>query len=1043
MLQFLKMSSENPLVRFFGLAKKDISERDYESIKNDEKQPFFRFVNDETGNERIEFAVTRVDREGDKPSYGYKAFSAADPRLMDNSTKDALLNVSKQVMGEVHAMYHGADAAKAEMSKANADFYQGIVDETVQSNAGKPVYDAMDAFYKEKTNSYQVRLFKNLLDDMPASVRDDMITSGHLRLANEFLNEHIRLEIGNDTPFGAVQNLTSTDGLSEESVKFIDALYNKISSSDTLYDRLNSADDNYSEKIERLERQAAALQRIKDANAPFDSIAAGFDEDKNSYNVRIYGEFSDKMFASVRDNLIESGHLVLADGDVGEFIRTGAAIDPDSKRILFNADMHVSEDAYNFMDDLHKKTEATTQLASAIKRADESYYHAMTIENTPDDFLHPDRDDNNERDYDNDYDNEEDHTSSVYIANAQDDYDRQRETYEMTVENTPDDFLYPDRDDGYTSESKKSFYHDVNMDDFSVKAEFIDEAGTLVLQAHNDFSHLNQDDRQNLVDTGYLKSDSDGNEYLAYPATVYAGDTDFDLVVDYENSSDRTADLLSTVVGRLHNEDLNTLEVLVEARGDSLSEATRLEQATEVVAETQIEDASYDQGDFKVKQVGDGEMAIKLPKLELLETEYQGTIDHLHESGHLVVSNDGSCTLRVDVDEKGKVLDAEDTAGYDRLPVTAQMLLEAVHGELGHELQTAVDNHYKDEAKDNVVSHHGFLKENKMHQSGYMLLSVEGDDWKDVPEADLREHGLSIADGKWAAKFTLDDSGKPVFESRATSSIGKEFERQHLDTHANVVDWACNERHQKNEVKRLAQAEAYAEKNGFILKNEGDKYALLPKSQIAVREDGLKSVMATVGTTDHFTKLQSLTELKSAMREAKALDKEHHQQFNNREMPFNVITPRAWDYAVRKFEENDKLKTISIKTTGGEKIQLTRPVGRDLDYTQRDLGITSKNVATGQAGQRVVVNGTREHSDAVQNSMVKDGIYISQTKNGYLVGHLQEPKPRYFEKTQGMALRAAVVTKTQIAQEKQVAAQRQAHVTKAKEQESSSAVMSA
>ena len=909
MLQLLKISPQNPLMRLFGLSKKDVPAKDYETLKNDPHQPFARFTTDDNGNERMEFAIRQVERDGQEPAFGYKGWTSADPRALDNGTKNAMINVTNQIMGKIQSMYHGADAAKSEMSETNAAFYRSVADEIAQEQA---------------------------------------------------------------------------------------------------------------------------------ANKPFNAIAAGFDEDKNSYDVRIYGDFSNNMFASVRNNLIESGHLVLASDNVREHIRTEAARDPETRHILFNANMHVSEDAYNFLDNLHQQAEKSAQLEAAIKRADDAYGDAMTIENTPDEFLYPDREHYHDSDYDGD------HASSVYVANAADDYDSQRETYEMTIENTPDDFLYPDRDDGYSPERKKSFYHDVNMENFSVKAEFIDEAGILELQAHNDYSYLNQDDRQNLIDTGYLKSDNDGNEYLAFPAIVYAGDAVFDLVVDYENTSDRTADLLSTVVNRVNSEDLQTLDILIEGRGNNLSDATRPEQV-DVVAhsgDAEIEEPSYDLNGFKAKQISDSEMDVTLPKLELLDTEYQGTIDELYESGHLIMREDGTSVLRIEHDENGKILDAEDTTGFDNLPYRSQILLEAIHSELGHELQATVDRELKEEAKDNVVSHHGFLKENRMHQSGYLLLSVEGSDWKDIPEDDLREQGLSIANGKWAAKFTLDESGKPVFESRATSEVGKEFERQHLNTHSSVVDWNCSQRHEQNEAKRLAQAEAYADKNGFILKSEGDKYALLPKSQFAAREDGLKSVMATVGTTAHFAKLQSLSELKTVMREAKTLDKAHHKHFSDQKMPFNVVTQRGWDFAVRKFEANDKLKSVSVKTTAGDKIQLMRPSGQ-LDYTQRDLGITSKNVATGQTGQRVVVNGTREHSQAVQNSMIKDGIYINKSKDGYVIGHLQEPKPRFFEKSPAMALRAAVVTKNQVAHEKQAAAQRQVEETRAKEQERSSAVMSA
>lgn len=363
----------------------------------------------------------------------------------------------------------------------------------------------------------------------------------------------------------------------------------------------------------------------------------------------------------------------------------------------------------------------------------------------------------------------------------------------------------------------------------------------------------------------------------------------------------------------------------------------------------------------------------------------------------------------------------DETLRFHDLSEGAQDVLQNIHYEYAQEVEIAVSEFDKKQSESDVVSHHFFLSDDKIHKTGYMLLEIQGDDWTDLRDDDLRSHGLSVADKKYAAKFSTDDNGIVSFESQATTNLGRAFEQDQLQLSADKVEQAIADKQNRAIEKAERDAEKLAQKNGFTIGKDGDQYALVPNSKIITdREDGLQSVFVAKSNRDDLTHFDSLAELKGSMKLAKALDEAENNYYQNQKLPMHVVSSDTMKHALKSFNKNPDAK-VNVRTNIGEAITLQR---------NEDFSVSASGRNRMNAGQRVVVSGSREHEDAKQNSMIKHGIYIEKTADCYKVGHLDEAKPRYAEKTQGMAMRAAIVLKQDIDKERAIEAQKQAEKQK-------------
>lgn len=594
-------------------------------------------------------------------------------------------------------------------------------------------------------------------------------------------------------------------------------------------------------------------------------------------------------------------------------------------------------------------------------------------------------------------------------------------------------FAYMDYENNPIFETEDGFVFADDLKDSSINAIDIANADITSIynpdteaydvRLYNDYSDLNAYDRHTLEEANILQKDEIGECIVLNTLITSEKELIFYDVQDNDGANSEVCTYLRSCIREcLDNEII--AQSIIDSQDFDINKQHHAAPVEIVRDDIHLSDSEV-LNNFSVMSATDTYVDIKINETDgILFGEKTRTIDDLHESEDLTVHDDNSATVRVEIDHYGSVLEPSEKPAFDKLSEEAKGLLENIHHEFSQEFQIAVDDYQKSverELTSDVMSHHHFLSDTAIHKTGYLLLDVKGDVWKDFSETELRNNGLSVVDGKYAAKFKADEHGDLKLESTATTSLGRAFEEDQIKLSSAVVTSAIINKKLADIDSAEKAGERYAEKNGMSLVRDGQRYALIPDNQVVNdRQDGLRSVLATKMDTTNIIRFDNLNALKTAMKEAKAIDKAEHAVYERQRLDMHVVPEKAMQHAFKKFEQNAD-KSVNVRTVSGDHISLSR---------NKDFSVTASSRDGSNAGQRVVVENSAEHQDAKMASMIKHGIYISKDQDAFKIGHVNEEKPRYAERTMGMALRAATVLKEDIETEKAVQAQKAVEIQK-------------
>ncbi|WP_273728839.1 hypothetical protein [Brucella gallinifaecis] len=331
------------------------------------------------------------------------------------------------------------------------------------------------------------------------------------------------------------------------------------------------------------------------------------------------------------------------------------------------------------------------------------------------------------------------HPASEYLPDDTDLYSDEYESVDHEIaenysENIPskmteDGYVFGDEDDGnpiFKSELSEAILA------WSYNAD----AGAYDIKLYNDYD-LYTDERDELIEAGILQTEADGRQALVFQADIRAY-TDELLFFGYDANKITNPDIRSYLDDCMSLCENDT--ILRQAILDSAETVQHMNVQPDI--HTPVVHSPYKSDaelltEFDVISAEDSYAKIKIRNADLVtEGISDDVLDELDHQDFLYTDSNNAAILRVDIDVDGSVVSPEYNYNFDKLSNEAKDTITAIHNEFSQELEIVIGDHEKREREADVLSHHHFLSDQKIHKTGYMLLEVKGDVWKEFSVKD-------------------------------------------------------------------------------------------------------------------------------------------------------------------------------------------------------------------------------------------------------------------------------------------------------------------
>ncbi|MCH6206383.1 hypothetical protein L3V16_21395 [Brucella ciceri] len=718
---------------------------------------------------------------------------------------------------------------------------------------------------------------------------------------------------------------------------------------------------------------------LKDADKQGVRAFAEYDEHRDGFRVGVVGEF-DKIPDSIRDELLkaEALHVGKADHGTKDVLYFDAESIPGASHFRVH-DYGLSLEANEFLNDVSKVNH--DRIEKEIGSARSEYYHQMTLENTPDEYLHPDADDG--------YSNK-DATPLQSIENYIIDYEiderEAAERYGLSVDEYRDTYL-----DGHSHFEKALI--EIGVDPQKYWAE----------------KSLNRDGSHSVSD-GSLSGDE---------APTLDDRLDNLEAIRHELEEDERVE-----AGSL---GLSVEEYRVTyLDGHSYFDQGLIDLGIDPKEYWGEREASSDGNLVIVSEIPDAENALNVTMLtpqHLLSDVSEDALDELHDARILVDNGDDTTTLRVEIDDEGQVIEPYglESTLPDVLSNEAMSVVDQFHTEFKDDIAQSVQSFQEEQAVaeadaveiGRVERHLQFLLDDTMNSKGWIKLDVPAELADQYDEQFLRDNGVNVAHGKMAMLVSIDDNGRPSLNSRATEkgSFAEAFEQDMFAIHEKTILSQASFIHGQKEDARFERMQHSLNRQGYDLgKNENGKYVITAKEEHHVRPDGVKSYMANPDNLKlenrEFSNMASVIAAAKAVDNKRAADqKAVHDQLGVKS--FVVLNEKKLDAAIQLLKEKPD-RVVETKAITGETVKLA--------YNKSRFELVAKS-----GGKMVTPVGenSREYLREVKASLSEKGLYCRPDKFGsYEIGSVYENKPRYSEKSVALAAKAAYHMSRQVDAEK-------------------------
>ncbi len=544
---------------------------------------------------------------------------------------------------------------------------------------------------------------------------------------------------------------------------------------------------------------------LKDQEFRGEATFAHYDETRDTYLVGVMGKF-DQMPDGIRAELIASNTLIQSDHGVDTLYYDADKIG-GMDNISRIHDYQLSPEANGYLNDISRVN--ATMVADSIESEKNSFDQQMSIENTPDEYLRPDHDDHE---------------------------------YSM-VEPSPLERLEELRCEIEADEIAEAEYHDMSVEDYRTAyrdgVSFFDEELLKNGISPEEYWRENSIDNSSFVATEVPDIDNAVNITMRTPTHVLV-----------DASSEALDELHDTRILKDNQDGTTTLQVEVSDNG-------------------------------KVIEPYDVESTIQ----NKLCNEALSVVDQIHAE-----YKDG---IQNSVTE----LQKEQAAQSDAVS------------------KTRVENHLQ------------FLKQDTMNSKGWIKLDIPEEVASQYDERYLRDNGVNVSDGKMAMLVSLDDNGRPSLNSRAIEkgSFAEAFEQDMYAVNEKTIMSQAAAIHEQKEASKLERMQNSLGREGYDLsRNDSGKYVLTAKEEHYQRPDGVKSFMATPGNLKlenrEFQNMTSVIAAAKNVQTQRAEDqKSVHDQLGVKS--FVVIDQKKLENATEVLKKNPN-RVVETTSITGDNVKL-------------------------------------------------------------------------------------------------------------------------
>lgn len=460
---------------------------------------------------------------------------------------------------------------------------------------------------------------------------------------------------------------------------------------------------------------------LKDQEFRGEATFAHYDETRDTYLVGVMGKF-DQMPDGIRAELIASNTLIQSDHGVDTLYYDADKIG-GMDNISRIHDYQLSPEANGYLNDISRVN--ATMVADSIESEKNSFDQQMSIENTPDEYLRPDHDDHE---------------------------------YSM-VEPSPLERLEELRCEIEADEIAEAEYHDMSVEDYRTAyrdgVSFFDEELLKNGISPEEYWRENSIDNSSFVATEVPDIDNAVNITMTTPTHVLA-----------DASSEALDELHDTRILKDNEDGTTKLQVEVSDKGKIIE--------------------PYDVESTFQNRLGNEALSV----VDQIHAEYksgiQGSVTEFHN---------------------------QQAAQSDAVS------------------QTRVENHLQ------------FLKQDTMNSKGWIKLDVPEEVASQYDERYLRDNGVNVSDGKMAMLVSLDDNGRPSLNSRAIEkgSFAEAFEQDMYAVNEKTIMSQAAAIHEQKEASKLERMQNSLGREGYDLsRNDSGNYVLTAKEEHYQRPDGVK-----------------------------------------------------------------------------------------------------------------------------------------------------------------------------------------------------------
>ncbi|KAB2678063.1 hypothetical protein [Brucella tritici] len=438
---------------------------------------------------------------------------------------------------------------------------------------------------------------------------------------------------------------------------------------------------------------------------------------------------------------------------------------------------------------------------------------------------------------------------------------------------------------------------------------------------------------------------------------------------------------------------------------------------------------SNDNSSFVATELPDTDNAVNVTMTtptHVLADASPEALDELHDTRILKDNQDGTSTIQVEVSDKGKIIEPYDVEStfQNKLGNEALSVVDQIHAEYKDGIQNSVTNFHKEQAAQSdavsqtrVENHLHFLKQDTMNSKGWIKLDVPEEVASQYDERYLRDNGVNVSDGKMAMLVSLDDNGRPSLNSRAIEkgSFAEAFEQDMYAVNEKTIMSQAAAVHEQKEAAKFDRMQNSLGREGYDLsRNDSGKYVLTAKEEHYQRPDGVKSFMATPGNLKlenrEFQNMSLVIAAAKNVQTQRADDqKAVHEQLGVKS--FVVIDQKKLENATEVLKKNPN-RVVEMTSITGDNVKLA--------YNKSQFELVAKS-----GGQSVtpVGDNSRQYLAEVKSALSEKGVYCRQDKYGsYEVGHVNEEKPRYSEKSVSLAAKSAYHMTHQVDAEREIQA---------------------